>query len=313
MLPSANSTTSFSEGLDSGAVWRDGQWFNVLDEQYLLPVFSNATASRRQASRKALRSSARESDPNSPLDHEGGPELDLGTRRRELDRQNSDERANGNRSRGLVGHKPTPSLSSAISSLFYSSSGSSDRGWTHSNGDRLAVPMTDFAARSAKTPRGRKSIDQPQADSGKDQPSRRHRLSAAHPVVGRNDGDGAHIMDGRRAQHAGSPKLSLDGTSPFGATTAVLSRERAASSIGINREGTPEDGLVTPRQNLQHRYARSDVTEAVLRRQSAPYSAGSTQRPGTAGASPRGSIPSEGGTINRKSKSRRSSLVNPQE
>ncbi|MBW0501210.1 hypothetical protein O181_040925, partial [Austropuccinia psidii MF-1] len=36
-------------------VWRDGQWFTVLDEQYLLPVFSNATASRKQASRKALR------------------------------------------------------------------------------------------------------------------------------------------------------------------------------------------------------------------------------------------------------------------
>ena len=289
----------------------------MLDEQYLLPVFSNATASRRQASRKALRSSARESDPNSPLDHEGGPELDLGTRRRELDRQNSDERANGNRSRGLVGHKPTPSLSSAISSLFSSSSGSSDRGWqtatTSSAGDRLAVPMTDFGLRTAKTPRGRKSIDQSPSDGGRDQPLRRHRLSAAHPVLGGNDSDGTHITNLRRAQHAGSPKLSLDGTSPFGATTAVLSRERAASSIGINREGTPEDGLVTPRQNLQHRYARSDVTEAVLRRQSAPYSAESTQRPGTAGASPRGSIPSEGGTINRKSKSRRSSLVNPQE
>ena len=40
---------------DLTRVWRDGQWFTVLDERYLLPVFSNATASRRQASKKALR------------------------------------------------------------------------------------------------------------------------------------------------------------------------------------------------------------------------------------------------------------------
>ena len=46
-------------GPRDGAVWRDGQWFNVLDERYLLPVFSNATASRRQATRKALRSKSR--------------------------------------------------------------------------------------------------------------------------------------------------------------------------------------------------------------------------------------------------------------
>ncbi|KAG0141039.1 hypothetical protein CROQUDRAFT_664372 [Cronartium quercuum f. sp. fusiforme G11] len=47
----------------SRKVWRDGQWFTVLDEHYLLPVFSNATASRKQASRKALRKDSRkESD-----------------------------------------------------------------------------------------------------------------------------------------------------------------------------------------------------------------------------------------------------------
>ena len=39
---------------DLTRVWRDGQWFTVLDERYLLPVFSNATASRRQASKKAM-------------------------------------------------------------------------------------------------------------------------------------------------------------------------------------------------------------------------------------------------------------------
>lgn len=65
ILPSANptaaepSSASLASGmLDAGtAVWRDGQWFNVLDERYLLPVFSNATASRKQASRKAARKS----------------------------------------------------------------------------------------------------------------------------------------------------------------------------------------------------------------------------------------------------------------
>ncbi|WAR59556.1 hypothetical protein PtB15_11B196 [Puccinia triticina] len=67
VLPSADAqTTQFNledgearqgNGQDGGnrKVWRDGQWFTVLDEQYLLPVFSNATASRKQASRKALR------------------------------------------------------------------------------------------------------------------------------------------------------------------------------------------------------------------------------------------------------------------
>ncbi|KDE02737.1 hypothetical protein MVLG_06734 [Microbotryum lychnidis-dioicae p1A1 Lamole] len=39
---------------DNTRVWRDGQWFTVLDERYLLPVFSNATASRRQATKKAI-------------------------------------------------------------------------------------------------------------------------------------------------------------------------------------------------------------------------------------------------------------------
>lgn len=54
---------SESEGMagDLTRVWRDGQWFTVLDERYLLPVFSNATASRRQASKKALLKAKRHS------------------------------------------------------------------------------------------------------------------------------------------------------------------------------------------------------------------------------------------------------------
>ncbi|GAA5907440.1 hypothetical protein JCM5296_006909 [Sporobolomyces johnsonii] len=51
----AKTSAASGDGSDLTRVWRDGQWFTVLDERYLLPVFSNATASRRQASRKALR------------------------------------------------------------------------------------------------------------------------------------------------------------------------------------------------------------------------------------------------------------------
>jgi len=52
-LPPAGAADA--EGADGimGMVWRDGQWFNVLDERYLLPVFSNATASRKASSQSA--------------------------------------------------------------------------------------------------------------------------------------------------------------------------------------------------------------------------------------------------------------------
>jgi sodium/hydrogen exchanger-like protein 6/7 len=80
VLPSANSS-NFPEGEgENGAVWRDGQWFNVLDEQYLLPVFSNAVASRRQASRKAMRSTAR-AGMHDGADDENETERDLGSAR----------------------------------------------------------------------------------------------------------------------------------------------------------------------------------------------------------------------------------------
>lgn len=52
---SSSPSTNTSGGPNLPRVWRDGQWFTVLDERYLLPVFSNATASRRQASKKALK------------------------------------------------------------------------------------------------------------------------------------------------------------------------------------------------------------------------------------------------------------------
>lgn len=55
VLPNASTEEGVEKEGDLTRVWRDGQWFTVLDERYLLPVFSNATASRRQASRKALK------------------------------------------------------------------------------------------------------------------------------------------------------------------------------------------------------------------------------------------------------------------
>ncbi len=41
----------------AGAVGEDGKWFQALDERYLLPLFSNATASRTFHARKARRTS----------------------------------------------------------------------------------------------------------------------------------------------------------------------------------------------------------------------------------------------------------------
>ena len=79
VLPMANEGDLPPEGgagNHDGAVWRDGQWFNVLDERYLLPVFSNATASRRQATRKALRVKSRS---QLHLDQMPDSEGDLGT------------------------------------------------------------------------------------------------------------------------------------------------------------------------------------------------------------------------------------------
>jgi sodium/hydrogen exchanger-like protein 6/7 len=63
----------------------DGKWFQELDERYLLPLFSNATASRTFHARRARRSQQSGiggSFANSPMDSgdEGdeGDEVDLG-------------------------------------------------------------------------------------------------------------------------------------------------------------------------------------------------------------------------------------------
>lgn len=57
--PSGSRTPSGSgAGATAGLVPEDGKWFQALDERYLLPLFSNATASRTFHARKARRSSA---------------------------------------------------------------------------------------------------------------------------------------------------------------------------------------------------------------------------------------------------------------
>lgn len=54
VLPAVGDAPVAEKEGDLTRVWRDGQWFTVLDERYLLPVFSNATASRLHSSKKAL-------------------------------------------------------------------------------------------------------------------------------------------------------------------------------------------------------------------------------------------------------------------
>ena len=79
VLPNVSNEGGVEKEGDLTRVWRDGQWFTVLDERYLLPVFSNATASRRQASRKALKAKRQSfvSDRNdsNPLEDDGLAEL----------------------------------------------------------------------------------------------------------------------------------------------------------------------------------------------------------------------------------------------
>jgi len=63
-------------------VVEEGKWFQELDERYLLPLFSNATASRTFHARRARRSLHGSPFANSPMDSddegEEGEEVDLG-------------------------------------------------------------------------------------------------------------------------------------------------------------------------------------------------------------------------------------------
>ncbi|KAJ7699334.1 Sodium/hydrogen exchanger family-domain-containing protein [Mycena rosella] len=67
------------------SVGEDGKWFQALDERYLLPLFSNATASRTFHARRARRSAGASvtaspvgSDDEGAGDEEDGPEVELG-------------------------------------------------------------------------------------------------------------------------------------------------------------------------------------------------------------------------------------------
>lgn len=59
-----------------GHVGEDAKWFQALDERYLLPLFSNATASRTFHARKAKRVTGHEDNGGESEDENG--ELDLG-------------------------------------------------------------------------------------------------------------------------------------------------------------------------------------------------------------------------------------------
>lgn len=71
ILPSAQSAIDLTSknpggggaGTEGGSdrVFANGKWFTVLDETYLLPVFSNATASRKQSAKKAMLKAKRSS------------------------------------------------------------------------------------------------------------------------------------------------------------------------------------------------------------------------------------------------------------
>lgn len=89
MAPTAQDPTGHPprQSSDGGAIGEDGKWFQTLDERYLLPLFSNATASRTFHARRARRTasgpggaanggSANGSSFGTPVDSED--EVDLG-------------------------------------------------------------------------------------------------------------------------------------------------------------------------------------------------------------------------------------------
>ncbi|EST08042.1 Cation/H+ exchanger [Kalmanozyma brasiliensis GHG001] len=67
---SADGTTSSpaKQLLDrAGLVMKDGQWFQAIDQKYLLPLFSNSVASRKHEERKTARLAARDAAALDPL------------------------------------------------------------------------------------------------------------------------------------------------------------------------------------------------------------------------------------------------------
>ena len=80
--PPVGRQTPENSGADPGVggMGEDGKWFQALDERYLLPLFSNATASRTFHARKARRGLGLAVDgetPGASEDEGDGQELEL--------------------------------------------------------------------------------------------------------------------------------------------------------------------------------------------------------------------------------------------
>jgi len=56
----------------AGLIIRDGQWFQKIDERYLLPMFSNSVASRKHEARKVARKEGINANLNEEGEEEGG-------------------------------------------------------------------------------------------------------------------------------------------------------------------------------------------------------------------------------------------------
>lgn len=287
VLPSASSASFGEEDVNAdGAVWRDGQWFNVLDERYLLPVFSNATASRRQASRKAQRSTARlghYADQNEP----DSPERDLtnispGARSPWENTSGSIGNAaeaanagpgNGQRSgRGLVQHKQTPSLSAAVSSLFSSIVSSDEASSPGMSGTSGAVE-SPYSEAGQPEHRNRPSGFRPSQSSSffppsnppsRTSPSRQTAFSSFVYPKRKDSSDGRLPFSPIAENFAEWDETPLAGShdSLSNATSATSATPSAVQLSDAARQLQPSPTALT--------LARADSAGAVQRRQSAP-------------------------------------------
>ncbi|GAA98722.1 uncharacterized protein L969DRAFT_92119 [Mixia osmundae IAM 14324] len=136
-------------------VWRDGQWFNVLDERFLLPVFSNATASRRQQSKKQASRLAR---------HQSGQYGDMSLDEGDLAGSGADSPVNKRDSSSSVPKKDFEgTFSSVLSSLVSGNPGVSSSG--------VSAPSTsasNFAAAMLGNGRKRRESDDPASPGDQD-------------------------------------------------------------------------------------------------------------------------------------------------
>jgi solute carrier family 9 (sodium/hydrogen exchanger), member 6/7 len=101
-----NNSHPLRANTSSSMIGEDGKWFQALDERYLLPIFSNATASRTFHARRARRSSGVPLDSmqgsvmGTPADSEdevdlGGQEVELLGRGRPVGNNNNNNGGGG--------------------------------------------------------------------------------------------------------------------------------------------------------------------------------------------------------------------------